>query len=465
MSDTATIPAEPKDTLPKGPVSKATAKALREERAELINRARAFHNEREDEQGLLAAEDQATFDEMMGDIHLLEDHAKNREKRESLDKIAADLSKPVEHGDRFTPDPNAAPDDGQRRDSAQVIMVRNGYSANGKPRYEKVGVGKFGDRGYSDIFSRYLRTGKFPSAEFAALRVDDSERAGFLVASEQFASGLLKEVDDQVHIRRLANVITVREAKTLGIRARTSKAATFDWSSELTVSDKDTALKYGKRSLEPHPLTGQIEVSRDLLRQSVVGIEGEVRMELARDGGEIMEQAYLTGDGNQKPLGLFVASSNGIPTSRDVLTGSATGLTYDGMVNAKMSLKAAYRRQGGERSGAAWLLHRDAIARTLLIKDGEGRPIFLGAHGEDAEDTILGLPVLESEFAPNTFTAGQYVGILGNFFYYAIADSLDLEIQVLTELEARRNVVAYIARLKTDGMPVLSEAFARLKTN
>ena len=47
--------------------------------------------------------------------------------------------------------------------------------------------------------------------------------------------------------------------------------------------------------------------------------------------------------------------------------------------------------------------------------------------------------------------------------YYWIADSMDLQIQVLKELYAEANQTGYIARQETDGMPALAEAFARIK--
>jgi len=68
-----------------------------------------------------------------------------------------------------------------------------------------------------------------------------------------------------------------------------------------------------------------------------------------------------------------------------------------------------------------------------------------------------------SEYAPNTFTTGLYVGILGDFSNYWIADAVDMQVQVLKELYAETNQTGYIGRLDTDGMPVLAEAFARVK--
>ena len=67
-----------------------------------------------------------------------------------------------------------------------------------------------------------------------------------------------------------------------------------------------------------------------------------------------------------------------------------------------------------------------------------------------------------SEFAPNTLTTGLYVGLLGDFSNYWIADAMDMQVQVLKELYAETNQTGYIGRLETDGMPVLAEAFARV---
>lgn len=76
--------------------------------------------------------------------------------------------------------------------------------------------------------------------------------------------------------------------------------------------------------------------------------------------------------------------------------------------------------------------------------------------------SILDMPFLVSEFAPNTFTTGLFVGILGDFSRCWIADSLSMQVQRLTELYAATNQTGFIGRLETDGMPVLEEVFARV---
>lgn len=171
------------------------------------------------------------------------------------------------------------------------------------------------------------------------------------------------------------------------------------------------------------------------------------------------EKAFMTGDGNKKPLGLFTASTQGISTARDVQTGSATDVTADGLIDAKYTLKPQYWAR------ARWLWHRDAIRRIRKLKDLNGVYIWQAGLASDRPDSILDVPYVVSEWVPNTFTTGLYVGMIADFSFYWIVDALDMEVQRLVELYATANQVGFIGRLETDGMPVLEEAFVRIKTN
>jgi len=83
---------------------------------------------------------------------------------------------------------------------------------------------------------------------------------------------------------------------------------------------------------------------------------------------------------------------------------------------------------------------------------------------EGEPDMLLGKPILVSEFAPHTFTTGQYVGMFGDYSYYWCADAVDMRLQVLRELYVATNQLGLeFSNLAFDGMPVLSEAFARVK--
>jgi HK97 family phage major capsid protein len=217
-------------------------------------------------------------------------------------------------------------------------------------------------------------------------------------------------------------------------------------------------MAFGKRELRPYPLAQYIKVSKTLLRRSAIGVDSIVRDRLAYKMGVVQENAFLNGSGANQPLGIFTASANGITTSQDVSTGNtATAFTVDGLKNALYNLKGQYRRN------ASWVFHRDAVKMLSKLKDGEGRYLWENSVQVGQPDRLLNLPVYESEYAPNTFTSALYVGVVGDFSYYWVVDALTMAIQYVDQLYAATNQDAFFARTELDGMPVLAEAFARVK--
>jgi HK97 family phage major capsid protein len=310
-------------------------------------------------------------------------------------------------------------------------------------------------------FRSWLKSGTSSGegvAEFRALSVGTDTEGGFLVAPEQFVQQLLKNVDDQVVIRSRSTKIPVPNAESLGVPTLDADPADADWTTELATGSEDSTMAFGKRKLVPHPFAKRIKVSNDLLRKSLLPAEQIVRQRLAYKFAITEEKGFLTGNGVGRPLGVFTASADGIPTSRDYSTGNAaTSISFDGLIGAKYSVKAQYWPK------ASWLFHRDAMAQISKLKDGDGQYLWRQSVRENEPDTILGRPIDISEYAPNTFTTGLYVGLFGDFSFYWIADSMDMALQRLAELYAETNQVGFIGRQACDGMPVLAEAFARVK--
>ena len=309
------------------------------------------------------------------------------------------------------------------------------------------------------LFMNYLKSGSGSDfAAYNALQQDNPTQAGYLVAPQKFVMELIQEIDNLLFMRQKAKVLpALQGAQSLGYPKKTARMNSAAWGTELGTPTADTTLAFGKKEFKPNPATAEILISKTLIRNAPE-VDGIVKAEMAYDFAELMENAYMTGDGNGKPLGLFFASADGISTNRDVSTdNTSTSITFDGLKNAKYSIKQQYQ------NGLEWVFHRDAIKMLSKIKDKDDQYVWQESVVVGEPDRLLNCPVNMSEYAPNTFTAEKYVGILGNLKNYWIVDSLSMEIQVLTELYARTNQVDYVGRLETDGMPVMEEAFARVK--
>jgi HK97 family phage major capsid protein len=360
--------------------------------------------------------------------------------------------------------------DAKTREARLLERAEEQEKALGEPQNRLGGSGATGGEGKdaadpeafkNRAFTRALRSGTraLTEAEVKALSADSDTEGGYLQAPQQFAQGLLKFVDDEVHVRRLATVETITTAESLGIVSMDSDFGDAEWTVELGTGSEDTAKPFGKRELKPHPLARRIKISYTLIRRSIRPIETLVQQRMAYRVGVAQEKAYMTGDGAGKPLGMFVANTQGIPSSRDVTCASTTAFTADELIDVKFSLKAQYQMSPTTR----WLASREFVKRARKLKDGDGNYLWAPGLVGGQPDRILDVPYVMSEFAPGTFTTGQYIALIGDISFYYILDSLALQVQVLNELYAETNQRGYIVRYEGDGMPVLAEAFARLK--
>lgn len=394
-------------------------KSLRAERAKLIHDARAIVDAAEAQSRALTDEENAKFGELMD---AADERKAKIDREEKLRAVEGELASREERAESTKED----------RDAPDAMRGFRSWLATGRARGED---------------GEALRS----------LSAQTNTEGGYLVAPEQFVTQLIKFVDDLVFIRGLATVYSVPNAVSLGAPELTADPADSDWTTELQTGSEDSTMAFGKRSIEPHPLAKRIKVSRKLLQVSQMPVEQLVMQRMAYKFAITEEKAFMTGTGNQQPLGLFTASSNGISTARDVSTGNTTtAMTVDGLKEAKYSLKAQYM------ANSTWIFHRDGMKQIAKLKDGEGQYLWQDAVREGEPDRLLGRPVIMSEFAPNTFTTGLYVGMIGDFSHYWIVDALDMQMQRLEELYAESNQVGFIARRELDGAPTLAEAFARV---
>lgn len=295
--------------------------------------------------------------------------------------------------------------------------------------------------------------------EYRSLTSGNETAAGFLNAPQEFVKNLIINIKDQVFIRGMAKTFQTTNANGIGFPTLATDVSDTSWTTEIGAFPEDTSLKFGKRELKPHLCKKLIKVSDKLLRSDGMDPEAILMDRAAYKFGITEEKAFLTGTGNQQPLGLFTVSDQGLNTDRDVATGSITGFTGDGLKTVKYSLKAQYMKT------AQWLFHRDGVALLAKLKDGNGRYLFETAEQVGAMDVLLGRPLVMSEYVPNTFTTGLYVGMFADFSHYWIVDSLALRVKRLNELYAATSEVGFIFDKETDGAPTLPEAFVRIKTS
>lgn len=310
----------------------------------------------------------------------------------------------------------------------------------------------------SAAFRNLLRTGNLSAEEQRALVTGSDTGGGFLNAPQEFVPRLITAVKNMTFLEQLCTSHTTTNANGLGFPTLETDLDDFSMITEIKTAPEDTALALGKREFKPHPSSKLVKISDAMLRADGIDPEALVLDRAAYKYSVLKENKYLLGTGNQEPLGLFVASAKGINTDRDVTLSYNNDFTGDDIVNIKYNEKAQYMRT------ACWLFNRTAVAKLAKVKDGDGNYLFEMTDKIGEMDQLKGSKLYMSEYVPNTFTSSQYVGMFGDFSWYWTVQSLSLRIKRLNELFAATRQVGFLFDTEFDGMPVLSEAFTRIKT-
>lgn len=444
-------------------------KDVHETQTKIVAQMRAILDKAESESRDMSAEETAEYEKLEKDLDQcqeLSDRAIAADKRAQKLRDAEDR---LEEARQFPPVKRNKPDGAgaPRRTifedlalNMELGLSRTEAIAKALENYHQDDTARAKQRAWQDFLRAGQPAQNVPHlVERAALQMDQQSAGGTLVIPEDFIARLVIGLDEMVAIRGAATVLPMTSAASLGAPSLETDPDDADWTVELATGSLDTAMATGKRLLTPHPVAKRILVSDTLLRRSALPADSLVRSRLQFKMAVTQEKAFLTGSGAQRPLGLFTASAQGISTSRDYSTdNTTTAFTADGLIGAKYNLMSQYHMSPNLR----WIFHRDGIAMARKLKDGNGQYLWQPGLAGDRPGTILDVPYIMSEFAPNTFTTGLYVGLIGDLTYYWIAESLSMTMKVLGELHYATNQIGYYIRAELDAMPVLEEAFTRV---
>lgn len=400
--------------------------ALQERRRKAVEDARGVANVAEAAGRDMNAEEEARFDAFIAESDRLETLI---ERAERLEGVEGEIGAVVD----------------QYLDRDEHGEYRAGFGERGATRQE---------REVEDAIMTYVQRNEV-RPELRAMQAD-SDTGGGIFLPQTMQSRIIQNLDKRVVVRQYATVLPLSDAASLGVIQLDEDTADPVHKGEIEEVAESDGPTFGKRELNPRHMAKLVKVSNTLLRKHPA-ILSFLEDRIAYRFGHQQEEDFMLGNGAGNALGVFFASDAGIPTGRDVSTGNtATEITYDGTLECYFSMEEEYLNE------ARWLFHRQAKKQLAMIKDGEGRPMWVPGVG-GAQDTLHGLPCDSSRFAPSTFTAGQYVGLLACWQYYWIAEALTMRIQRLVEKFATSNQTGFLASAEIDGMPVLAEAFSRMK--
>lgn len=384
---------------------------MQEKREAAWQAAKAFVNERKDKDGLLSEADAKTYDEMEAKVNAYSREIDRLTKQEAMDK---ELEKPT----------------------SKPLMTQPGTqpSENKKPT-------KFsGTDSYKEAMMDAIR-GKFRTIT-NVLREGVQEDGGYLVPDE-YDSRLIEVLDENNIMRQLATQIQTSGEHKINIAATKPAAGWLDEGATLTFGDA----KFSQIMLDAHKLGVGIQITEELLYDSMFNLETYVTNEFGKALANAEEDAFLNGTGKNQPTGIFDATGGGQVTKT-----LSADITADDIVDLVYSLKRPYRPT------AVFIMNDKTVAQIRKLKTtGSNEYLWQPSYQSNEPDKLLGYKVYTSQYAPEDAIA------FGMMSYYNIGDRGGRTFQELTEVAAAQGMVNFLAKERVDGKLVLPEAVKILK--
>jgi HK97 family phage major capsid protein len=252
-------------------------------------------------------------------------------------------------------------------------------------------------------------------------------------------------LEEENIFRKLANVITTSSGdRKIPVVAGKGTASWVDEEGAIPESDDS----FGQVSIGAYKLATMIKVSEELLNDSVFNLESYIAKEFARRIGAKEEEAFFTGNGTGKPLGILAATGGGQAV---VTTAGATAITLDEILDLFYSLKSPYRKN------SVFVLNNATVKAIRKLKDSTGQYLWQPSIKEATPDTIINRPMHTSAYMP-AMAAGAKTIVFGDFSYYWVADRQGRVFKRLNELFASAGQVGFMASQRVDGRLILPEA-------
>ena len=389
---------------------------LREKRAKAWEAAKAFLDSHRKENGVLSAEDDAAYTKMEQEITDLGKEIARLERQEALD---AELNRPVN----------------------KPLTGKPGGRTDADDTEDK--TGRASDD-YRKNFWNAMRSKVPMPAVTNALQIGTDSEGGYLVPDE-YERTLVEALEEENIFRQMAKVIKTSSGdRKIPVVASKGTASWIDEEGAYPESDDS----FGQVSIGAYKLGTMIKVSEELLNDSVFDLQSYISREFARRIGAKEEEAFFTGDGKGKPLGVL-AATGGAETG--VTAASATAVTADELMDLYYSLKSPYRKK------SVWVLNDSTIKAIRKLKDNNGQYLWQPSLTAGTPDMILGRPIKTSAYMP-AIAAGAKTIAFGDFSYYWIADRQGRSFKRLNELFAATGQVGFLASQRVDGKMILAEA-------
>ena len=300
---------------------------------------------------------------------------------------------------------------------------------------------------HQKAFNAYLRSGDDDGLRGLAIEekaLSVAGDGGFL-AAPQVAQTVQNSLFSTTSLRRLANVVTIEGSVYEVLVEKGDTGA--GWATEAASVETGNS-QLDRIAIPVHELSAMPKASQRLLDDAAFDVEGWLAERIADRFSRAEANAFLRGDGVDKPRGIL-----SYPTAADATATGAqigfvtTGLSGNFAATAPMDclIDLIYALGAEYRNNASFLMNSKTAARVRKMKDADGRFLWTDALSVGQVPQLLGYPVMISEDMPDIATSSFSIAF-GDFrAAYTIVERPDLRV-LRDPFSAKPHVLFYATK-------------------
>jgi HK97 family phage major capsid protein len=322
-----------------------------------------------------------------------------------------------------------------------------------------------------DVIAFEIKSGR-SVAEMKATLVEGSLDLGGYLVPEDYRTEIIKRLMGLTVVRPRARVITTTRDSVEWPRLEGGPASTVytsavrvTWVEELPLnaSVSLTNPTFGMLRIPIYTVMARTDLSRNLLEDSAFNLLDTIAGLFSEAMTVDEDNQFLTGTGGATPVGVLGTRTGAelgpITGVANQVSGNASALTADGILDLVYSIPAQYRK------AAVFAMARLTQASVRKLKDGIGRYLWQDSYQMGQPANLVGFPVFESEQLPS-ITANNFPVIFGDWAGYIIADRVGMTVERVTDSTLiGQNKVALFARRRLGGAPAEPWRFAVQKVS
>lgn len=203
-------------------------------------------------------------------------------------------------------------------------------------------------------------------------------------------------IADRVH-EKLQNYSILRKLTSPILISRDAFDAVYSekpilaaWGDGNAVAEKSYSFK--TMAIKTHDLTAQPAVTQRMIDDVEIDLESWLVDKLSDLFMAYEEEAFINGDGINKPFGILSASRAGYAPIQRVNSGAT--ITADSLMNLYYSLSEVYSYE------TAFIMNKATVHTIRTMKDPSGQYLWMPGVLSGKADTLLGIPLYTSSAMP-----------------------------------------------------------------